>query len=201
MSDYDEFEEEEYSSKLDATTLKRIAGLMQPHLLWLGGFFLAIASISVVDAYFTFLSKKIIDEAILPNNLVLLNRFATQYGVLIIVQAITVFAGIYLVAVLGERIRYDLRNKMFKHLQTLALNYYSKTPVGWIMSRVTSDSERVSDLMTWAIFNSTWGIINIAQLCLLHVFDQLEISLDRFGDFPGADVYLHPISQEDHPSI
>lgn len=163
MSDYDEFEEEEYSSKLDATTLKRIAGLMRPHLLWLGGFFLAIASISVVDAYFTFLSKKIIDEAILPNNLVLLNRFATQYGVLIIVQAITVFAGIYLVAVLGERIRYDLRNKMFKHLQTLALNYYSKTPVGWIMSRVTSDSERVSDLMTWAIFDSTWGIINIAS--------------------------------------
>ena len=157
MSDYDEFEEEDYSSKLDLITIKRIAGLMRPHLLWLVGFFLSIASISVVDAYFTFLSKKIIDEAIIPKNLVLLRQYATQYGVLIILQAATVFLGIYLVAVLGERIRYDLRNGMFKHLQTLALNYYSKTPVGWIMSRVTSDSERVSDLMTWAIFDSKLG--------------------------------------------
>ena len=45
---------------------------------------------------------------------------------------------------LGERVRYDLRQKMFNHLQKLSLSYYSRTPVGWIMSRVTSDTDRVA---------------------------------------------------------
>ena len=52
---------------------------------------------------------------------------------------------------LGERVRYDLRQKMFNHLQDLSLSYYSRTPVGWIMARVTSDSDRVADLVTWGL--------------------------------------------------
>ena len=38
--------------------------------------------------------------------------------------------------ILGEKVRYDLRRRMFEHLQDLSLSYYSRTPVGWIMARV-----------------------------------------------------------------
>ena len=161
MSDYDEFEEEEYSSKIDNKTLKRIIGLARPHLTWVIGFLITIAIVSILDGYFTFLSKKIIDEAIIPKNLLVLNKYVIRYGALLIVQACGVFVFIYLVAILGERIRYDLRKSMFNHLQELSLSYYSRTPVGWIMARVTSDSERVSDLMTWGVLDSTWAVINI----------------------------------------
>lgn len=162
MSDYDEFEEEEYSSKIDNRTIKRIIGLVRPHLRWVIGFLVTIAVVSVLDGYFTFLSKKIIDEAITPKNLTVLNHYVIRYGALLLVQAVGVFLFIYLVAILGERIRYDLRKSMFNHLQELSLSYYSKTPVGWIMARVTSDSERVSDLMTWGVLDTTWAVINVA---------------------------------------
>ncbi len=161
MSDYDEFEEEEYSSKIDNKTLKRIIGLARPHLTWVIGFLITIAIVSILDGYFTFLSKKIIDEAIIPKDLLVLNKYVIRYGALLIVQACGVFVFIYLVAILGERIRYDLRKSMFNHLQELSLSYYSRTPVGWVMARVTSDSERVSDLMTWGVLDSTWAVINI----------------------------------------
>jgi ATP-binding cassette subfamily B protein len=161
VSDYDEFEEEEYSSKIDNKTLKRIIGLARPHLTWVIGFLITIAIVSILDGYFTFLSKKIIDEAIIPKDLLVLNKYVIRYGALLIVQACGVFVFIYLVAILGERIRYDLRKSMFNHLQELSLSYYSRTPVGWIMARVTSDSERVSDLMTWGVLDSTWAVINI----------------------------------------
>ncbi len=161
MSDYDEFEEEEFSSKIDNKTLKRIIGLVRPHLTWVIGFLITIAIVSILDGYFTFLSKKIIDEAIIPKNLLVLNKYVIRYGALLIVQACGVFVFIYLVAILGERIRYDLRKSMFNHLQELSLSYYSRTPVGWVMARVTSDSERVSDLMTWGVLDSTWAVINI----------------------------------------
>jgi ATP-binding cassette subfamily B protein len=77
------------------------------------------------------------------------------------VQAGAVFLFIYLAGILGERIRYDLRRKMFVHLQALSLDYYSKTPVGWIMARVTSDSEKVADLITWGAVDSTYAVMSI----------------------------------------
>jgi ATP-binding cassette subfamily B protein len=129
VSDYDEFEEEEYSSKIDNKTLKRIIGLVRPHMKWVIGFLITIAIVSVLDGYFTFLSKKIIDEAIVPKDLAVLNQYVIQYGALLILQAGGVFLFIYLVAILGERIRYDLRKSMFNHLQDLSLSYYSRTPV------------------------------------------------------------------------
>jgi ATP-binding cassette subfamily B protein len=168
VSDYDEFEEEEYSSKIDNKTLKRIIGLARPHLTWVIGFLITIAIVSILDGYFTFLSKKIIDEAIIPKDLLVLNKYVIRYGALLILQACGVFVFIYLVAILGERIRYDLRKSMFNHLQELSLSYYSRTPVGWIMARVTSDSERVSDLMTWGVLDFMF-IINwrLALIVLL----------------------------------
>jgi ATP-binding cassette subfamily B protein len=50
---------------------------------------------------------------------------------------------------------------MFNHLQELSLSYYSKTPVGWIMSRVGSDSSRISELITWGMIDLTWGTLNL----------------------------------------
>ena len=114
-----------------------------------------------MDSIFTYLSKRIIDEGILAKNTDVLVSILTLYGALIIVQAAGVFGFVYLAGILGERIRYDLRKKMFNHLQALSLNYYSKTPVGWIMARVTSDSERVADLVTWGAVDSTWGVMSI----------------------------------------
>jgi len=162
MPPYDEFDEEEYSSSKNQQTFKRILLLVQPHRWRVALFLVAIGVVSFLDGYFTFITKRIIDEAIVPKNADLLRQFAYQYGGLLLLQAVLVFIFILLVSMLGERIRYDLRKTMFNHLQRLALSYYSRTPVGWIMSRVTSDSERVADMMTWGLLDSTWAIINVA---------------------------------------
>ncbi len=162
MPVYDEYDEEEFSSLQTKQTFKRILQLVRPHRLRVIAFLIAIGVVSFLDGYFTFISKRIIDEAIVPHNAELLKQLVLQYGLLLIVQAVLVFVFILLVSMLGEQIRYDLRKSMFNHLQKLALSYYSRTPVGWIMSRVTSDSERVSDMMTWGLLDSTWAIINVA---------------------------------------
>jgi ATP-binding cassette subfamily B protein len=155
------FEEEEFTGKLVGKTILRILELAKPHWYWVIGFLLTISSVSMLDSYFTYLSKRIIDEGITPGDPVVLKAIIIRYGSLIIVQAMLVFCFIYLAGVLGERIRYDLRKKMFNHLQRLSLAYYNKTPVGWIMSRVTSDSERVSELVTWGFLDITWGFTNV----------------------------------------
>lgn len=155
------FEEEEFSTEFNGRTLARILGLTRPYWRWVLGFLLAISATSALDSYFTYLSKRIVDEGIVAGNRQALIQIVTQYGALIFLQSAFVFSFIYLAGVLGERIRYDLRKRMFAHLQDLSLSYFNRTPVGWIMSRVTSDSERVSELVTWGLLDITWGVMNI----------------------------------------
>ncbi|OQY37569.1 MAG: ABC transporter ATP-binding protein [Chloroflexota bacterium] len=161
MTNHTQFEEEEFTTKFNGQTMLRIIRLITPHWPQLIGFLLAISIVSGLDSYFTYLSKRIIDEGIGAGNMEALKQIITQYGLLILIQAASVFCFIYLTGVLGERVRYDLRKKMFSHLQELSLSYYNQTPVGWIMSRVTSDSERVSQLVTWGLLDITWGTMNI----------------------------------------
>ena len=161
MADDYEFEEEEFSAQFNGGTFRRIMGLVKPHWRWVAGFLFTIVWVSVLDAVFTFLSKRIIDEGIIARNAAVLREIIIIYGVLMVVQAIGAFFFIYLAGVLGERVQYDLRKMLFNHLQMLSLSYFSKTPVGWIMSRVTSDSERIAQLVTWGMLDVTWAIVNI----------------------------------------
>jgi ATP-binding cassette subfamily B protein len=160
MADY-EFEEEEFTTQFNGSTLGRILAQAKPHWRWVAGFLVLVAICSFADAYFTYLNKRIIDEGIVARNVAALTHLITMYGGLMVLQAATVFGFIYLAGVLGERIQYDLRRKMFNHLQELSFSYFDRTPVGWIMTRVTSDSERIAQLITWGMLDSTWGVLNI----------------------------------------
>lgn len=157
----DYFEEEEFETRFTGKTLRRILGLLAAHKGTVAAFLVMIAFVSGFDALFTYISKLAIDQGILKSDLPFLYRMLTYYGGLTIAQALFVFGFIYTVGILGERIRYELRQKMFNHLQNLSLSYYSRTPVGWIMARVTSDSDRVADLVTWGLLDITWAATNI----------------------------------------
>jgi ATP-binding cassette subfamily B protein len=161
VSDEFEFEEEEFTTQFNGRTILRILAQARPYWRWLAGFLFAIAMVSGLDSYFTFLSKRIVDEGIVAGDKAALTHIVIIYGSLIVVQAIGVFSFIFLTGILGERVRYDLRKKLFNHLQELSLSYFDRTPVGWIMSRVTSDTDRIAELVTWGMLDVTWGLMNI----------------------------------------
>jgi ATP-binding cassette subfamily B protein len=156
-----EFEEEDFTTSFNGRVVLRMLKQVKPYWHWVLGFMVMIAGTSVLDSYFTFLSKQIVDDAILKGDQARLIQLVTRYGSLAIVQALTVFGFIYLAGVLGERVQYDLRQKLFTHLQELSFSYFDKTPVGWIMSRVTSDSSRIAELVTWGLVDITWSVLNI----------------------------------------
>lgn len=183
MSD-EYLEEEDFQTKFTGKTFRRILGLTKPHWKWVVGFLMAIAVVSGMDSFFTFLSKRLIDEGIVPGNKEALISILTIYGSLLVLQAIFVFVFIYLAGVLGERIRYDLRKSLFNHLQKLSLSYYSRTPVGWIMSRVTSDTERVADLVTWGLLDMTWGAMNIITSMIFMVIISWKLAILVFISLP-----------------
>lgn len=176
MSEY-EFEEEEFSSEINSQTISRIVSLAKPYRRFIFGFLGAIAIVSFQDSFFTYLSKRIIDDGITAGNRAILIQLISIYGGLIVLQALFVFSFIYLAGILGERIRYDLRKSLFNHLQTLSLSYFNQTPVGWLMSRVTSDTERVAELITWGLLDSTWAVMNIATSTIFMIIINWRLAL------------------------
>ncbi|MCB9107772.1 MAG: ABC transporter ATP-binding protein [Anaerolineales bacterium] len=171
------FEEEEFNTQFNGHTLRRIAAQAKPHWRGVAGFVVLIALVSLNDSVFTYLSKLIIDEGILAGDRARLNQLFIIYGSLALVQAAAIFGFIYLAGQLGERIQYELRRKMFNHLQSLSLSYYSKTPIGWIMSRVTSDSARISELITWGLIDSSWAVFNLSTALIFMIWINWQLAL------------------------
>ena len=190
MSTFDEFEEKDYG-KLSTPILRRLLLLLKPHWRWVAGFLLSIALVSIIDAYTTYLSSQIIDEGIRAGSREAIVRTVLIYGGVGLFQAVLTFGFIYLTGVLGERVCYDMRKQMFNHLQSLSLSYFSKTPVGWIMARLTSDTERLAELITWGLLDITWATVNIATAAVFMFIINANLALIVLGMLPFLAVVAY----------
>jgi ATP-binding cassette subfamily B protein len=60
----------------------------------------------------------------------------------------------------------DLRQALFEKLQKMSFSFYDKTPSGWLLSRITSDTDRVSEIVAWGLIEVLWGTTMII-FCLI----------------------------------
>ncbi len=178
------FEEEEFDATFNGKTVLRIVIQGARHWKWLAGFIVCIAAVSVLEASLTYLVKLVIDEGIGNRDLALLTRYMGYFGAIIVVMAGLVFGFIYLAGILGERIQYDLRKQMFNHLQDLSFAYFDRTPIGWLMARVTSDSARIAELATWGLLDTTWGVMNITTSLFFMLYINWRLALIVFTVIP-----------------
>ncbi|NBI07812.1 ABC transporter ATP-binding protein [Senegalia massiliensis] len=152
------FKEEEYSKNLNIGIWKRIFKYMKnykKHLYLLGFIMLSVAAIDII---FPLMTKRAIDNYVVPGNTDGLIRFSFIYLVLILIQVINVGAFIAVAGKVEMGIQYDIRKLGFKKLQELSFTYYDKTPIGWIMARMTSDVRRLGETISWGIVDSAWGL-------------------------------------------
>ncbi|NJL72138.1 MAG: hypothetical protein HC888_11430 [Candidatus Competibacteraceae bacterium] len=152
------FEEEEFSSQFNGRTIYKIfkLALRRGHLL--AGFLVMVATLSVLESLNTYIIKLIIDLGVLKSDIGAMGRYLTTYGLVMAAQAASVFGFITCAGYLGEYLQFDLRKSMFSHLQNLSFSYFDRTPVGWIMARLSSDTARIAELATWMLLDLFWGI-------------------------------------------
>lgn len=101
---------------------------------------------AMIDLAFPVFTQRIIDVE-LPNRnykffIILITILVVLQGIRSILAYIVTYYG----HKMGVNIRYDMRNKLFRHLQKLSLSYYDNAKTGTIMSRVMGDLEILSEL-------------------------------------------------------
>ena len=87
--------------------------------------------------------------------------YALCYLVAILFQALFVVAfsrnAMYIEMSLGR----DLRQKLFHHLQTLSLSFYNVTPVGYLIAREMSDTNRIASMISWNLADLLWALFYV----------------------------------------
>ena len=177
MSTYYDENELDDEVSLNSGVIGRLLKLLKPYWLMLILGLASVALVSWLDAFFTVLNKRIIDEGIISGDVQAMARLFRNYGFIVMAQVVGFFVMLLSVSVQGEQLRYDLRQKLFEHLQKLSLSYFTKTPLGWIMSRVTSDTEKMAELLTWGLIDTIWALTNIgfAAFYMLRLNSQLAL--------------------------
>ncbi len=68
---------------------------------------------------------------------------------------------------IGNRIVFDIRQQLFRHLQRLSLRYFESHPHGWIMSRLLSDVEQVQSMLSDQLVNITSQIVTLLMAAVV----------------------------------
>lgn len=171
------FKEKEYNKRFDPKLWKKMLSFCKPYrksLFALSFFMLLLASI---DAAFPLLSKYAIDHFVVPAETKGLMKFAIIYLAIIIIQALNIYFFIKLAGKIEMNLTYDIRKAGFHHLQELSLSYYNKTPVGWLMARMTSDSQRLGSFISWGLVDLVWGFTLMLLIAILMMVMNWKLAL------------------------
>ena len=87
--------------------------------------------------------------------------FIAVYVLVLIIQVIAIFRFLYLGGKIEVGACYTIRKKAFRKLQELPFSYYDRMPVGYLMSRMTSDTQRLAETIGWSLLDLAWGGVMI----------------------------------------
>ena len=154
---------------------KRLGPFVKPYR-WL--LFLIIVTniiISVVDVLLPLFQRYAVDHFIEEGTLQGFQRFIAGYLAVIVLQVLS-FVFYTLSAMKMEmRMGRDLKRACFVHLQTLSFSYYNVTPVGYILARVMSDTNRIASITAWDLIDILWALSYV--LCAFVSMAMLDLRL------------------------
>ena len=90
---------------------------------------------------------------------------------------IVVYGFIKAAAFLEADVGYELRKESFEKLQKLSFDYYDKTPAGWIVSRLTSDARRLSEILSWGLMNVVWAVTSMTAAFVMMFIVKWQLAL------------------------
>ncbi len=142
--------EEFYDKPLDPKVAKRLIGFIAPYkwqMLFSAFLMLIAVASSVLGPY---LVKVAIDEGLVGGNRAALLNAVLIYLAAAVIRWGFIYWRVKIMAQVGQSVIYDVRKRLFAHLQELSLGFYSRYSVGRVITRVINDVETLREFITWA---------------------------------------------------
>ena len=133
---------------IDGALLRRIITYLLPYKGWVALAFVSVMTAAFLGPLKPKLVQITIDRDILTGDLEgLQGMIMLLFGILVI-EGILSFVNAYLTQWIGQRAIYDLRTKVYRHIQRQPLRFFDRTPIGKLITRTTSDVESLSQVLS-----------------------------------------------------
>jgi len=151
------YDEQEYSKAFDLKIWKNIFPFLKPYRHTLLTVFILNLFCAFIDILLPLFQRYAIDRFIEARTTEGLVSFALAYVLVITLQTLSVILFTRGSMRIEMNLGRDLKRACFIHLQTLSFSYYNITPVGYILTRVMNDTDRISSLVAWNLFDIIWS--------------------------------------------
>ena len=133
---------------LDRRLLGRIIGYLMPYKHWVILAFCLVLLVSFLGPLRPWLIQIAIDNHIVPGELDgLVILMIALIGVLALEGALS-YVNAYFTQWIGQQAIYDVRVRVFRHVQQQSLSFFDRTPIGRLITRTTSDVEALADVLS-----------------------------------------------------
>ena len=163
------FQEEDYTKRFDASLWIKLLKIAKPFHKNLWCIVLMMGISAMIDVALPMMNAYAIDNFIanhVSDGLVL---FSAIYVLLLGIQVGTIFGFIRQSGYVETGVCYLIRKLGFKKLQELPFSYYDRMPVGYLMSRLTNDTQRLGDTVGWSLVDLCWGAVFLVA-CSVQMF-------------------------------
>jgi ATP-binding cassette subfamily B protein len=170
-------QDDEYRGRLDLALWRRIFAHARPYAR--PALVLATCGVLIagVEASFPLVTAWLIDGAIAgaaPRRMIAPGAI---YVALIASFALSVRIFIAAAGRVATGVAHDLRDKAFRRLQELPFAYFDARPVGWLVTRLTSDCAKISSIIPWFLLDLAWGTCTIVAIAIAMLIIHAKLAL------------------------
>lgn len=183
----DGFDENALSRHINVDLWKKLfkyAAKYPGDLKWLATFAFITA---LMEVAYPLLTKGVIDEvdawvqhgtepSILP--------WGLAYLACTVTISLAIGGFIRMAGKIRTHIAHDIRRDGFANLQRLSFSFFDYRPVGWLMARMTSDSERLSNILAWGFLDLVWGFTMMIGIAIAMLVMDWQLALIVFAVMP-----------------
>lgn len=129
------------------------------------------------DAALPWVTKDVVDALTSGTGEVDLWHYGLIYFALSVGLGLSVLGFITAGGRLRTGVGHDIRKAGFENLQQLSFSYFDHRPVGWLMARMTSDCERLTNLLAWGLLDIVWGLATMLGVTVAMLWVDWRLAL------------------------
>jgi ATP-binding cassette, subfamily B, multidrug efflux pump len=192
-------EEEILGKAYDSRLMRRLLGYLHAYRTQVIIALIAIIFKAGIDVLGPYLTKTAIDKYLAPNPgsvpqffnrilssqpLVGIAQIGAMYLGLLLVGFLMEFAQTYLMQWTGQKVMFDLRSEIFRHLQRMHVGFFDKNPVGRLVTRVTTDVDALNEMFTAGVVSIFEDIFVLAFIIAIMLDMDWKLALITFSVLP-----------------
>ncbi len=170
--------------KLSRETVKRVVGFALPHRSLIASFLFFVVIDAALVVVNPLLIKHLLDDGILGHDTSLVVWLAIAMAVTSIFDAALGVATGYLSSRIGESLIFDLRTKVFAHVQRMSLAFFTRTQTGALVSRLNNDVIGAQRAFTSTLSSTVSNSISVVVVGATMLLLSWQVTLACIALFP-----------------